>query len=255
MAFAASLLRSEMRRHLFMNLGLVATCVTAGTVVTNERGLFVPIDFRMSDTARAFAAMFTQSELAPARKLSDVSMVSPLDAFEVTADSRDLRRRLMEHFDETGVGTDSFGQEPDANDPFQTSYVDNQTLTTVSGGEGSTVASNSVAGTGSGSGATTASNGATAASSSAASTAPASAASPTSVPSARSAQNTAAAPNTTPSAPINPNNLAVTGGAGDTVGAVPEPATWAMLITGFGFIGSILRSARRRKANGEAEAA
>ena len=31
-----------------------------------------------------------------------------------------------------------------------------------------------------------------------------------------------------------------------TSNAVPEPATWAMMIVGFGAIGSTLRSARRR---------
>ena len=31
------------------------------------------------------------------------------------------------------------------------------------------------------------------------------------------------------------------------IGAVPEPATWAMMLFGFGFIGSALRSAKRRQ--------
>lgn len=39
------------------------------------------------------------------------------------------------------------------------------------------------------------------------------------------------------------DSLKVTGGA---AGAVPEPASWVMLITGFGFVGAALRS--RRKA-------
>ncbi len=79
-----------------MNVSLVASCVVAGTVVTNERGLFVPLT-TMSETARAFSAMFTQSHLLPDNSdLTDVRMVSPLSPFEVTADSRDLRRRLMD---------------------------------------------------------------------------------------------------------------------------------------------------------------
>jgi hypothetical protein len=33
-----------------------------------------------------------------------------------------------------------------------------------------------------------------------------------------------------------------------SVGAVPEPATWAMMLGGFGLVGGAMRSARRRKA-------
>lgn len=32
----------------------------------------------------------------------------------------------------------------------------------------------------------------------------------------------------------------------DTVAAVPEPATWALMLLGFGFVGGALRSAKRR---------
>ena len=35
-------------------------------------------------------------------------------------------------------------------------------------------------------------------------------------------------------------------GAAAPIGAVPEPATWAMLIVGFGLVGFMVRSARRR---------
>lgn len=49
----------------------------------------------------------------------------------------------------------------------------------------------------------------------------------------------------------NPATLRVSGAA-DPVGAVPEPATWALLILGFGLIGGTMRSARRdRGASGE----
>lgn len=33
----------------------------------------------------------------------------------------------------------------------------------------------------------------------------------------------------------------------DTVAAVPEPATWALMLLGFGFVGGALRSAKRRQ--------
>lgn len=35
----------------------------------------------------------------------------------------------------------------------------------------------------------------------------------------------------------------------DSVSAVPEPSTWAMLLLGFGFIGGAVRSTRRRKGS------
>ena len=38
------------------------------------------------------------------------------------------------------------------------------------------------------------------------------------------------------------DNVSVTG----VLGAIPEPATWAMLLIGFGAIGATLRSARRK---------
>lgn len=42
------------------------------------------------------------------------------------------------------------------------------------------------------------------------------------------------------------DNVVVTGMAAAVIGAVPEPASWLMLITGFGMIGAGLRSRRRR---------
>ena len=35
---------------------------------------------------------------------------------------------------------------------------------------------------------------------------------------------------------------------GKLIGSVPEPATWAMMLVGFGLMGLLLRVARRRKA-------
>ena len=35
--------------------------------------------------------------------------------------------------------------------------------------------------------------------------------------------------------------------AGATAAAVPEPATWAMLLLGFGFVGGVMRTAKRRQ--------
>ena len=40
----------------------------------------------------------------------------------------------------------------------------------------------------------------------------------------------------------------VTFGAAPPVGEVPEPATWAMMIGGFGLVGGAMRSARRRRS-------
>ena len=39
----------------------------------------------------------------------------------------------------------------------------------------------------------------------------------------------------------------ITGNIGATLGTVPEPATWAMFILGFGFIGTMLRMARAKQ--------
>jgi len=34
---------------------------------------------------------------------------------------------------------------------------------------------------------------------------------------------------------------------GHLIGSVPEPATWAMMLVGFGLMGALLRVARRRR--------
>ena len=39
----------------------------------------------------------------------------------------------------------------------------------------------------------------------------------------------------------------ITFGSDVAVGAVPEPATWAMMLLGFGFVGGALRSAKRKQ--------
>lgn len=273
MAFAASMLRSEMRRHLLMNFSLVTACVVGGTVVTNERGLFVPIEFRMSDTARAFSAMFTQSHLLPEQStLSDVRMVSPLDAFEVTADSRDLRRRLMENFQNFGGGDNNFGNDNQSNDPtnqLQQSFsrVENQALQVAEGGTGSTIASNAntsgTAGGGGGGGgnsggSSSSGGGNTVTTNSVTPTSGTTGTNQTSQTSTTSVPTTTTTATSTPTttAPINPSSPIITTNPTtgvDTVGAVPEPSTWAMLIAGFGFVGYFLRTARRRKLALEAD--
>ncbi|MEP3227257.1 MAG: PEPxxWA-CTERM sorting domain-containing protein [Parasphingorhabdus sp.] len=44
-------------------------------------------------------------------------------------------------------------------------------------------------------------------------------------------------------------NDTITVNIGQAVGAVPEPATWAFMIFGFGAVGGVLRSNRRRQKN------
>jgi hypothetical protein len=48
--------------------------------------------------------------------------------------------------------------------------------------------------------------------------------------------------------PIDPSTFSFTAGwVGNVVSAVPEPATWALFILGFGTVGCTLRSARRQR--------
>lgn len=48
--------------------------------------------------------------------------------------------------------------------------------------------------------------------------------------------------------PLGGSTRYLTGGVGDfAIASVPEPTTWAMLILGFGFTGTMLRIAGRRK--------
>ncbi|NIJ07693.1 hypothetical protein FHS31_001289 [Sphingomonas vulcanisoli] len=258
MAVAASLLRSEMRRHLLMNIGLVASCVAGGTVVTNERGLFVPLGIHsMSETAKAFAAMFTPSHLLPG--FTNVQMITPLEPFDVTADSRDLRRRLME--DSVGDFS-SPSADPDAPVSDLAQYSGPASTLTVTelnenggktGGEGKP---------GGSSGGSDSSGGSS------------------SAPATQTAQSTGQDATTGGASPLNKNtgdllasnqqtsNSEVNGG--DTTGnvttpvddgggvtPVPEPSMWLMMLAGFGATGYILRTARRRRAEAahEVEAA
>jgi hypothetical protein len=224
MAIAASLLRGEMRRHLLMNFSLVASCVVAGTVVTNERGLFVPLTHGASETARAFSAMFTQSHLLPDNnELTDVRMVSPLSPFEVTADSRDLRRRLMDSL--SGFGDDAAANNTELSKlsdqtitptELATNNVPQSALTTPAATQGKEAAPTST---------------------------PAPSPTPTDTSVLPPTTNKPTSPDVTPeqakTAQTDPTPP-------DDTGAVPEPSTWAMLIAGFGFVGYFLRNARRR---------
>lgn len=227
MAVATSVLRSEMRRHLLTNLGLVAGLVIGGTVVTNERGLFVPLGLHgMSETAKAFSAMFTPSHLLP--NFTNVKMVVPLEPFDVTADSRDLRRRLMEVADATGnPGDDAATQATQLAQNGQpltvTELADSSTSTRKTDTPSSTGApGQSVADAGGG----------------------VFPPSPSSIiGSSLGGNNNETPPNTTP--------IDAGGGTPGGGGApVPEPSVWVMLLAGFGTVGYALRTARRRRIDG-----
>ena len=49
-------------------------------------------------------------------------------------------------------------------------------------------------------------------------------------------------------ASLTPTSLTVTG-VGDPIAGVPEPASWALMILGFGFAGTMLRRRQRRPAH------
>jgi hypothetical protein len=194
MADAIPMLRREQRRHLLMNGWLIAGFIVVGTAVTNERGIFRPVGMDgLSATARAFIAMASPAGLNLGPRLRDVRSVSALDPFEVTAPSRDVRRRLIDAIDwEPGEGQ-SAPQD-------QLSFGDGAPITVADNGNGATPQ------------------------------APAFVTPPdqlgiTNVP----------LPTPTDALP------------GDGTGAVPEPATWAMLILGFGLVGGVLRSVERRR--------
>ena len=59
-------------------------------------------------------------------------------------------------------------------------------------------------------------------------------------------------PPTLPGSPVNPGGP---GGTDPAAGSVPEPASWAFMLVGFGSIGAAIRSGRRNKAVGMAGAA
>lgn len=190
MADGIPMFRREQRRHLLMNGWLIAGFVIVGTAVTNERGIFRPVGMDgMSATARAFIAM--ASPATPSPRLRDVRSVSSLAPFEVTAPSRDLRRRLIDAID-----YDPGEAAPTEAEPlgFGPSPLPNIQIADASQALAQT---------------------------------PAFATPPTEM---------GISPQGTPpqdAAPLDPS---------PPIGAVPEPATWAMLILGFGLIGGTLRA-------------
>lgn len=139
MAGAIPMLQREQRRHLLMNGWLIAGFIVVGTAVTNERGIFRPLGFdgALSATARAFIAIAAPAGL-DAPRLRDVRSVSSLSPFEVTAPSRDLRRRLIDAMDwEEGDGDGNAPREPlgigngggtGADTPVTVAQVDPSTL-------------------------------------------------------------------------------------------------------------------------------
>ncbi len=258
MAVAASLLRNEMRRHLLMNLGLVASCVVGGTVVTNERGLFVPLGIHsMSETAKAFAAMFTPSHLLPG--FVNVQSVVPLEPFDVMADSRDLRRRLMESVDSTGgIGGDIAQTQTSELQAFNgppipvQEYAQNAPNATSGEGGGGQGGGSSDGGSSGG----TASGG-----SSDGGAAPGGV---TNTSTGNNASNGAlnnSGINNVGSTLASTNDDTVTtnvttpidNGGGNTT-PVPEPSMWLMMLAGFGAVGYRIRAIRRRKREAEEDA-
>ncbi len=264
MAIGASILRGEIRRHLLMNVGLVASCVVGATVVTNERGLFVPITVDMSDTSRAFAAMFTQSHLLPDHEITNVQMVTPLAPFEVTADSRDLRRRLMDALATSNDPT-SAGGVPGTPSEFsqnasQMPTLDNQVLSLSGpGSQGTSAATGGGAGGGAGGGSPTVASTTSTTGSPPSTNGTGNTTQPITVASNSNAAQQQAASGVS-------DGSALTSDGGSTLGnstgtdqnagpaAVPEPSIWAMLIAGFGMIGFLLRSRRKRDDKAEAAA-
>lgn len=250
MAIAASLLRSEMRRHLLMNVTLVASCVVGGTVVTNERGLFVPLTHGMSETARAFAAMFTQSHLLPdATNLTDVRMVSPLSPFEVTADSRDLRRRLMDSLSWLPEQASEYNKELAQISDTTLTPTDIAQNVVPTNSFGTPAPTSGGSSSNSNGGTTTTTNTPSSTGTPTTTNTPSTSSSPlTSDPSVLPSSSTLANPDVTPTQAqtVQENNNPTPAPPAET-GAVPEPSSWAMLIAGFGLVGYFMRASRRRR--------
>ncbi|QJU59666.1 PEPxxWA-CTERM sorting domain-containing protein [Sphingomonas sp. AP4-R1] len=204
MADTIPMVRREQRRHLLMNGWLIAGFIVVGTAVTNERGIFRPVGMDgLSATARAFIAVASPAGLPGlAPRLRDVRSVSSLDPFEVTAPSRDVRRRLIDAIDWVPGEGDQPAQEP------------------LSFGPGApiTVADASDSGNPS---------------------SPGQQAAFATPPESLGVTTPTVPAQVTPADPVTPND--------PITGAVPEPATWAMLILGFGVVGSILRAVERRR--------
>jgi hypothetical protein len=195
MADTIPMLRREQRRHLLLNGWLIAGFIVVGTAVTNERGIFRPVGVDgLSATARAFVAIASPAGLTTPR-LRDVRSVSSLDPFEVTAPSRDVRRRLIDAIDWVPGEGEQRAQEPLS---FGASPI--------------TIADASNSGN----------------------NAPGQQAAFVTPPEALGV-----------STPNVPAAQAV--GLDPGTGAVPEPATWLMLIAGFGVVGGILRAVERNR--------
>jgi hypothetical protein len=199
MADSIPMLKREQRRHLLMNGWLIAGFIVVGTAVTNERGIFRPVGLDgVSATARAFIAMASPGGLPGlAPRLRDVRSVSGLDPFEVTAPSRDVRRRLIDAIDwAPGEGEGpSFAQPPLG---FTIGDVPTNITLADAGNVGGPPG----------------------------------------------LQQPAFA---VPPEQIGVNNPPVVPDVPGGPGVVPEPATWAMLILGFGIVGSILRMVAQQR--------
>ncbi|PZU09150.1 PEPxxWA-CTERM sorting domain-containing protein [Sphingomonas sp.] len=204
MADTIPMLRREQRRHLLMNGWLIAGFIVVGTAVTNERGIFRPVGLDgLSATAKAFIAVTSPAglqNLGP--RLRDVRSVSSLSPFDVTAPSRDVRRRLIDAIDwEPGEG------EGPAQEPL--SFGNALPPVTVADASDSTGSN------------------------------PLSQSAPAFItPPEQLGVSTPTTPNLQDTFPTTPPIDA---------GVVPEPATWAMLILGFGAVGGLLRQVERRR--------
>lgn len=99
MSELTKMLRREQRRHFAMSFGLVGLAVFAGTMVTNERGVFSNVwgGTPLSAFAKAFAGLANPGERPAANLFRRVASAGPVDTpFDVLGSPADLRRRLME---------------------------------------------------------------------------------------------------------------------------------------------------------------
>ncbi len=196
MADTIPMLRREQRRQLLMNGWLIAGFIVVGTAVTNERGIFRPVGTDgLSATARAFVAIASPAGLATPR-LRDVRSVSSLDPFEVTAPSRDVRRRLIDAIDWVPGEGEAPAQEPLSfgTGPITIADASNSGNNNAPGQQAAFV-----------------------------------------TPPQELGVSTPNIP-TTPAVGLDPGT-----------GVVPEPATWLMLIAGFGVVGGVLRAVEGRR--------
>lgn len=206
MADTIPMVRREQRRHLLMNGWLIAGFIVVGTAVTNERGIFRPVGMDgLSATARAFIAVASPVGQALAPRLRDVRSVSSLDPFEVTAPSRDVRRRLIDAIDWVPGEGEQAAQEPLSFGPSAPiTLADASDSNPSSPGQQAAFAS----------------------------------------PPESMGVSTPTVPQQAAAEPAPPVDATPTD---PITGAVPEPATWAMLILGFGVVGGMLRGIERRR--------